>query len=257
MSALRSTCHQSVMCGFAWRRLNTGKNVALSSGWRSHFDLHGRNVHTVVMLRHGQSTWNLEKRFTGWIDVPLTEQGEGDAADAGRLIGNRGLEFDVCFTSELERAWRTAALVLAEAGQSNVETLRSWRLNERHYGMLQGHLKDSPELTDIFGEDQIIEWRRSYHNQPPTLNDTNMVDKLPQKIINHSLSYMNPLQSQDVNPLFPTTESLKDCEARAFGYWKEVIGPRVKMGERILIVAHANTIRALVKAIDNIGDEGT
>lgn len=212
-----------------------------------------RDSHTVVFLRHGESTWNLQKRFTGWCDVPLTDLGEADAADAGRLIGNRGLQFDVAFTSDLERAWRTCALLLSAAGQSNVETVRSWRLNERHYGMLQGHSKNSPDLVEAFGEDRLIDFRMSYSHPPPAMDDkllNTLDDNLRERIKSISLAHTDPTQAN-----VPKTESLEECEARAFGYWQAIIAPRVKRGERILIVAHANTIRAMIKALDDVSDD--
>lgn len=236
-----------------------------------------RGVHTVVMIRHGESSWNVEKRFTGWCDIPLTDHGEVDAHDAGVLMGERGMKFDVAFTSTLERAWRTCAIALSAAGQSgSVETLRSWKLNERHYGALQGHLKDSPNLTKLFGEEKILEWRRSYHTAPPSLYDRDFAAAMGPESFKRATEMMNPtfLDPKHIrkphphtfnvprientsldfegNHRYPPTESLKNCEDRAFGYWNEVIAPRVKAGERVLIVAHANTIRALVKAVDKV-----
>lgn len=237
-----------------------------------------RGVHTVVMIRHGESSWNVEKRFTGWCDVPLTDHGEIDAHDAGVLMGERGMKFDVAFTSTLERAWRTCAIALSAAGQSgSVETLRSWKLNERHYGALQGHLKDSPKLTQLFGEEKILEWRRSYNTAPPSLYDPQFAKDMGPESFKRATDTMNPgfldprrapkqLTTNTFNaPQFtsseldfegdhryPSTESLKNCEDRAFGYWNDVIAPRVRAGDRVLIVAHANTIRALVKAVDQV-----
>lgn len=218
------------------------RNAALHSG---------RGVHTVVMVRHGESLWNVEKRFTGWCDVPLTKNGELDARDAGALIGSRGIKFDIAFTSYLERAWRSCGILLSEAGQSDVETIRSWRLNERHYGLLQGHRKDSPDLKKEFGEEKLLEWRQSYHECPPSLFDSSVINALSEKVLNVSREF----GSNFGEPGIPDTESLKRCERRAFGYWNDVIAPRVKEGQNVLIVAHANTIRTLVKAIDDIPDE--
>jgi 2,3-bisphosphoglycerate-dependent phosphoglycerate mutase len=245
-----------------------------------------RGVHTVVMIRHGESAWNVEKRFTGWCDIPLTEHGEQDAHDAGVLMKERGMKFDVAFTSSLERAWRSCAIALSAAGQSgSVETLRSWKLNERHYGALQGHLKDSPKLTEQYGEQKILDWRRSYDVAPPSLYDSQFAANMGPESLVRATATMNPLFLNDKTApnfvanvtdsfvadandsptqynlddicddnVYPTTESLKQCEDRAFGYWKDVIAPRVKAGDRVLIVAHANTIRALVKAVDQIDD---
>lgn len=218
-------------------------------------------THQVVMIRHGESAWNVGKRFTGWCDIPLTEDGVMDAMDAGKLIKERAMKFDVAFTSNLERAWRTCALALSCSDQGSVETVRSWRLNERHYGALQGHLKNCPKLISEFGEQNLIEWRRAYNIPPPSLRDEGIMSKLDPESVKLSNSMMDPRYfSHDGGnmtncDIFPATESLKDCEKRAFSYWKEVIAPRVKNGERVLIVAHANTIRALVKAVDRIADE--
>lgn len=216
-------------------------------------------IHTVVMLRHGESLWNVENRFTGWYDVPLTEAGKREAVDAGALIGERGLKFDVAFTSNLERAWKTCALTLNAAGQPDVETIRSSKLNERHYGALQGHLKDSQAIINAYGEDTVVEWRRSYSISPPATDNLEFLQKvgLPDTsmIILNSFLKKYSCHSNDIDDDTPKTESLKLCEERAFGYWKEVIAPRVASGERVLIVAHANTIRALVKAVDKIQDQ--
>ena len=130
-----------------------------------------RGVHTVVLLRHGESIWNVEKRFTGWCDVPLTSHGHADARDAGRLLGERGMKFDMAFTSKLERAWKTCEAALAFSGQSRVPIIHSSRLNERHYGILQGHHKDCPHLAQAFGEDRLLQWRKSFSDAPPTQKD--------------------------------------------------------------------------------------
>lgn len=148
-------------------------------------------IHTVVMIRHGESTWNVEKRFTGWCDVPLTKHGEADARDAGNLMGERGLKFDVSFTSNLERAWRTCAMALSASGQSSVETIRSWKLNERHYGALQGHVKNCPKLIESFGEERLIEWRRSYLNAPPSLFDPEIFRKIDPNGFSFNMDFMN------------------------------------------------------------------
>jgi len=213
------------------------------------------------MIRHGESAWNVGKRFTGWCDIPLTEPGITDAKDAGRLMLDRGMRFDVAFTSGLERAWRTCALALSHSDQSGVETVKTWELNERHYGALQGHLKNCPKLISEFGDKQLIEWRRAYDTAPPSLRDPGIFEKLDPESVQLSNSSMDPryfdhARGTMVNSaVFPATESLKDCEKRAFSYWERVIAPRVRAGERVLIVAHANTIRALVKAVDHISDD--
>eukprot|EP01038_Epipyxis_sp_PR26KG_P007143 gene7143-9746_t len=234
------------------------------------------------MIRHGESTWNQENRFTGWCDIPLTAAGENDAKDAGTLMGERGLKFDVAFTSTLERAWRTCALTLSEAGQSGVEVVRSWKLNERHYGALQGHLKTCPKLIEAFGNEKIMEWRRSFHTAPPSMYDVDILKMIGSDALQTCTSLVNPNyinlhalertqrelahnhdskghnaeNNTDVfNHTYPATESLLQCQERAYGYWKDTIAPRVRNGERVLIVAHANTIRALVKAVDHIDDD--
>lgn len=203
------------------------------------------HLHTVVMIRHGESLWNVENKFTGWCDVPLTPNGEADARDAGELLLSRGLKFDVAFTSNLERAWRTCAIILSSSAQSHIENVRSWRLNERHYGILQGHNKDCNTLAAAFGDEQLMEWRKSYHKSPPGLGDKDALKKLGFDALKISTSQMNPRyldpkifnsevrensfdESDEVIDLplasdFPKTESLKQCEMRAFGYWNEVI----------------------------------
>jgi bisphosphoglycerate-dependent phosphoglycerate mutase family 1 len=127
------------------------------------------------MLRHGESIWNVEKRFTGWCDVPLTSHGHADARDAGRLLFERGMKFDVAFTSKLERAWKTCESALAYSAQPNVPIVHSRHLNERHYGILQGHYKDCPHLAAAFGEERIMQWRKSFNDSPPTRNDIGLL----------------------------------------------------------------------------------
>ena len=226
-------------------------------------------VHTVTLLRHGESLWNVEKRYTGWCDIPLTSNGEMDAHDAGVLMGERGMKFDIAFTSSLERAWRTCDIALGAAGQSEVKTVQSWKLNERHYGAMQGHSKDSRRLNDVFGEATVIDWRRSYSSAPPSLYDPDFIMKMGLEGLRDSMSHVKEefLDRKKINQLmtsqrptmeepseYPSTESLKECEHRAYGYWNEVIAPHVRAGQRVLVVAHANTIRALVKAVDDIDD---
>jgi 2,3-bisphosphoglycerate-dependent phosphoglycerate mutase len=203
-----------------------------------------------------------------------------DAKDAGMLIGERKMQFDVAFTSNLERAWRTCAVALANSNQSGVEVIRSWRLNERHYGALQGHEKNSEQLMTTFGEEKVIDWRRSYTGSPPHLYNIEFLQKMGPLSLETCTSWMNPkylnrekyfncrrvLKSENTisnkflnelgeSNLFPTAESLKQCQERAYSFWTSTIAPRVKSGEKVLIVAHANTIRSLVKAVDNISDE--
>jgi 2,3-bisphosphoglycerate-dependent phosphoglycerate mutase len=231
-------------------------------GWGA--NLHGKssNLHTLVMIRHGESTWNVEKRFTGWCNVPLTEHGEADARDAGELMKLRGLKFDVAFTSGLERAWRTLAIALSSSGGSTTEVIKSWRLNERHYGALQGHLKDCPTLSNNFGSDKVLSYRRSWRMPPPKMDDPVTLEKLDADSVNLARMHLDERYflrddsgNEYVRDGYPRTESLMDCEDRVVSYWEDEIKPRIARGERVLIVAHANTIRGLIKTIDNIDDD--
>lgn len=191
----------------------------------------------LVLLRHGESIWNLENRFTGWCDVPLTKQGIEEAIEAGAILALRNHKFDVAFSSELQRAFETCELALEKINENNAnkcEVIRSWRLNERHYGSLQGRKKDDPHLQKIYGEDNMVEWRRSYAARPPEMEE------------DHPFF---------IPPPAPLTESLQDCLARTSDFYEESIKPRLLAGEKVLVVAHANTIRALVKTVDDISDE--
>ena len=196
---------------------------------------------TLVLLRHGESTWNKENRFTGWIDVPLSPQGEEEARRAGRLMKAEGLAFDVAYTSLLERAIKTMWLALAEMGLENIPVFRSWRLNERHYGALQGLNK--AETTAKHGEAQTKIWRRSYDIPPPPLSADD--PRHP----SHDARYAG-LDPTDL----PATECLQDVVARFMPLWKGTIAPTIQRGERVLIVAHGNSLRALVKHLDTISD---
>jgi len=192
------------------------------------------HTHTLVLLRHGESIWNREKRFTGWCDVPLTAEGEEEAMEAGKILGMRGFTFDIAFTSELVRAHRTCDLVLKSASLPSTKCVRSWQLNERHYGDLQGQGKEDPIMLETYGEDNVFEWRKSYTVPPPP---------------------MGPSHPYWAPPPAPLTESLFDCQERVLKYFREEITPRMHNGSQVLIVAHANTIRALVKVLDSISDE--
>lgn len=197
---------------------------------------------TLVLLRHGQSTWNLENRFTGWTDVGLTEQGEQEARDAGRLMAEAGLEFDVVHTSLQLRAINTANIALEEMGLHWLPVKRHWRLNERHYGALQG--LDKKETAERHGKDQVFEWRRSYDIPPPPLEISD--DRHPV----HDRRYA------DLPPdLLPATECLKDVVERMLPYWYDQIVPDLRDGKRVVIAAHGNSLRALVKHLDGISDE--
>lgn len=198
-------------------------------------------MHKIVLLRHGQSTWNLENRFTGWTDVDLSDQGRAEAAAAGKLLREEGFEFDLVYTSVLKRAIRTMWLALDELDQMWLPVIRDWRLNERHYGGLQGLNK--AETAEKHGEEQVKIWRRAFDIAPPPLEESD--DRYP----GHDRRYAG-LSKEEL----PLTESLKDTIARFVPYWNDVIAPQVKSGRRVLIVAHGNSLRALVKHLDNISD---
>jgi 2,3-bisphosphoglycerate-dependent phosphoglycerate mutase len=198
-------------------------------------------MHTVVLLRHGESTWNQENRFTGWTDVDLTAKGRDEAAEAGRLLRAAGLTFDIAFTSVLKRALRTCWITCDEMDLLWIPVEKSWRLNERHYGALQGLNK--AETAARHGEEQVKIWRRSYDIPPPALSpdDERSPGRDPRY---HGLAQAD----------LPATESLKDTVARFLPYWHETIAPAVGSGQRVLIAAHGNSLRALVKYLDNISD---
>lgn len=199
-------------------------------------------THTLILLRHGQSTWNLENLFTGWTDVGLTEQGMLEARTAGRLMAEAGFHPDILFTSVLTRATETADLALEEAGWEDIPTERSWRLNERHYGDLQGLNKK--ETADKFGAEQVLAWRRSYDTPPPPL------DEADERHPSHDARYA------DVDPaILPATECLADVVERMLPYWFDHIVPVLREGKTPLVVAHGNSLRALVKHLDNISEE--
>lgn len=196
----------------------------------------------LVLLRHGQSQWNLENRFTGWTDVDLTTQGRAEAQSAGQLLKAEGFGFDVAYTSLLTRAIRTNWIVLDELQLLWIPVIRDWRLNERHYGALQG--LDKAETAAKHGEAQVKIWRRSYDIPPPPLT----VDD--PRHPSHDPRYAG-LAASDL----PGTESLKDTVARFLPYWHETIAPAIRAGRRVLITAHGNSLRALVKYLDHISDE--
>ena len=196
----------------------------------------------LVLLRHGESLWNLENRFTGWTDVDLTPQGEQEARDAGQILMAEKYEFDIIHTSVLTRAIRTMEICLKEMDISDILIMYNWRLNERHYGALQGLNK--AETAEKFGEKQVHVWRRSYDTPPPELDlDDERHPRFDERYKNMS--------AEDL----PATECLKDTVERFLPYWHEQIAPDIKSGKKVLIVAHGNSIRALVKYLDNISDE--
>jgi 2,3-bisphosphoglycerate-dependent phosphoglycerate mutase len=198
-------------------------------------------MYKLVLIRHGESTWNLENRFTGWTDVPLTETGVIQAKQAGKLLKDAGYEFDLCYTSVLKRAIWTLWHCLDEMERTWLPVIKHWRLNERHYGALQGLNKG--DMAKQYGDEQVLIWRRSYDTPPPALEAN---DPRGQR---QDLRYAG-LNANDI----PLTECLKDTVARVLPYWNESIAPAIKSGQRVLIAAHGNSIRALVKYLDNIGD---
>lgn len=196
----------------------------------------------LVMLRHGESAWNLENRFTGWTDVDLTEQGVREAHQAGRLLREGGYFFDLAHTSVLKRAIRTLWITLDEMDRMWIPVYRSWRLNERHYGALQGLNKR--ETAEKYGMEQVHIWRRSYDIPPPILDEAD--ERFPGR--DPRYAGLKPGEA-------PRTESLKDTLERVLPYWHETIVPDLRAGKRILIAAHGNSMRALVKYLDKIPDE--
>ena len=197
---------------------------------------------TLVLLRHGESTWNRENRFTGWTDVDLTERGVAEARRAGRQLREEGLEFDVAYTSVLKRAIRTLWIALDELDQMWIPVHRSWRLNERHYGALQGLNK--AETARKYGDQQVLMWRRSYDTPPPAL------DSSDERFPGGEPRYAD-LDARDI----PLTECLADTVARFLPFWHQAIEPDVRAGKRVIISAHGNSLRALVKYLDHVSDQ--
>ncbi|MBS5947479.1 MAG: phosphoglyceromutase [Winkia neuii] len=196
-------------------------------------------TYKLVLLRHGQSEWNAKNLFTGWVDVPLSEAGREEAVHGGELLKKEGIVPDLLFTSMLRRAISTANLALDACDRHWIPVERSWRLNERHYGALQG--KNKKEIRDEYGEEQFMQWRRSYDNPPPQIE-------------------LGSEFSQDKDPRYqgepiPATECLKDVLERMLPYWEQTILPAVKTGKTVLVAAHGNSLRALVKHLDGISDE--
>ena len=198
-------------------------------------------MYKLILLRHGESAWNKENRFTGWTDVGLTEFGCEEARRAGRLLAAEGYDFDLAFTSVLKRAIKTLWLALEEMDRMWLPVRHSWRLNERHYGALQGLNK--AETAAKFGEKQVLEWRRSYDVPPPALEPGDP---------RHSRG--DPRYAELSASEIPATECLKDTVARFIPYWQDSIAPAVRTGRRVLVAAHGNSIRALIKYLDNMSD---
>jgi 2,3-bisphosphoglycerate-dependent phosphoglycerate mutase len=199
-------------------------------------------MHTLVLLRHGESEWNRENRFTGWTDVDLSEKGRKEAHAAGEILYQQGFAFDIAYTSVLKRAIRTLWIVLDEMDQMWIPVKRSWRLNERHYGALQGLNKS--ETAAEFGDEQVHIWRRSYDIPPPALkeDDPGSPARDPR---------YRDLRREEI----PRTECLRDTVDRFLPYWEEEIAPVIRSGKRVIIAAHGNSLRALVKHLDGISDE--
>ena len=198
-------------------------------------------MHKVVLLRHGESEWNRENRFTGWKDVDLSEKGRAEAREAGRLMKDAGFAFDIAFTSVLTRAIKTLGIALDEMDQLWIPVIKHWRLNERHYGALQGLNK--AETAAKHGEDQVKVWRRSYDIPPPAMSPDD------ERYAGRDRRYRD-LQGGEI----PGAESLKDTVARFLPYWHDTIAPAIKGGKCVLIAAHGNSLRALVKYLDNVGE---
>jgi len=198
-------------------------------------------TYTLVLLRHGESEWNAKNLFTGWVDVPLNDKGRAEGVRAGELMRDAGLEPDVVHTSLLRRAINTAATALDVVDRHWIPVRRSWRLNERHYGALQG--KNKKETLEQYGEEQFMLWRRSFDVPPPPLDDDS------------EWSQAGLPQYADLGDELPRTECLKDVIARFLPYWESAIVPDLRAGRTVLVAAHGNSLRALVKHLDSIGDE--
>jgi 2,3-bisphosphoglycerate-dependent phosphoglycerate mutase len=198
-------------------------------------------MYKIVFMRHGESTWNLANRFTGWVDVDLTDKGINEAKSAGRVLREAGFKFDLAYTSVLKRAIRTLWLALDEMDQMYLPIKNDWRLNERHYGALQG--LDKGETAAKYGDAQVLVWRRSYDTPPPALDETD-----------DRASFNDPRYAGLPKEQIPLTECLKDTVARVMPVWEEEIAPAIRAGKQILISAHGNSLRALIKMLDNISD---
>ncbi|AYZ73455.1 2,3-diphosphoglycerate-dependent phosphoglycerate mutase [Fusobacterium necrophorum] len=196
----------------------------------------------LVLVRHGQSEWNLQNRFTGWVDVDLSEMGIREAKDAGKALLSQKINLDLCFTSYQKRAIKTLQYILEELDMLYLPVLKTWKLNERHYGALQGLNK--AETAKKYGEEQVHIWRRSFDIQPPAM------DKEDERSARKDPKYKELKDSE-----IPLAESLKDTIARVLPYWNENISPEIRKGKNILIVAHGNSLRALVKHLLEISDE--
>lgn len=200
-------------------------------------------MYKIVLLRHGESVWNKENRFTGWTDIDLTEKGMAEAKMAGELLRKEGYVFDRGYTSVLKRAIKTLHLVLEELDALWLPVTHSWRLNERHYGALQGLNK--AETAAQYGDEQVLAWRRSYATPPPPLGEGDP-----------RLTFDDPRYALLPHAQYPRAECLKDTVARFVPYWETQIAPEILVGKRVLIVAHGNSLRALIKYLDEVSDDG-
>ncbi len=196
----------------------------------------------LVLVRHGQSMWNLENKFTGWTDVELSEQGIQEAKEAGKVLKENGFNFDIAYTSVLKRANETLNYILEELDQKDIPVKRCWKLNERHYGALQGLNKE--ETKQKYGENQVLLWRRSIDVKPPELSEDD--ERYP----GNDSKYINLTKEE-----LPTTENLLDTIKRVVEYWNSDIKKDIERGKRVIIVAHGNSLRGLIKYLDNISDE--
>jgi 2,3-bisphosphoglycerate-dependent phosphoglycerate mutase len=199
-------------------------------------------MHTLVLVRHGQSSWNLENRFTGWTDVPLTPLGAAEAAQGAELLLDAGYDFDICHTSLLSRAIATLDIILRSMDRAWLPVTKSWRLNERHYGALQGLNK--AETARKYGDEQVLVWRRSYSTPPPALTPDD--PRYPGR---------DPRYAGLSKEELPLAESLADTVARVLPYWDGVVAPQIRAGQRVLIAAHGNSLRALVKHLDQLDEK--
>jgi len=199
-------------------------------------------MNKVVLLRHGESNWNKENRFTGWTDVDLSEKGIEEAHSAGQTLKNDGYSFDIAYTSVLKRAIKTLWITLEDMDLMWIPVIRNWRLNERHYGALQGLNK--AETAKKYGDEQVLVWRRSYDTQPPAL------EKSDERYPGNDPRYKELKEAE-----LPLSECLKDTVARFVPYWEQTIAPSIKQGKKVLITAHGNSLRALVKYLDNIPED--
>jgi 2,3-bisphosphoglycerate-dependent phosphoglycerate mutase len=199
-------------------------------------------MYTLVLLRHGESTWNRENRFTGWTDVDLSEKGVDEAREGARLLAAEGFDFDVAYTSVLKRAIRTLWITLDEMDRMWLPVHRHWRLNERHYGALQGLNK--AEMAERFGEEQVLIWRRSYATPPPAL------EREDPRFPGFDRRYAGLTADQ-----LPVSEALQDTVARVLPLWHDTLAPLIRSGQRLLIAAHGNSLRALVKYLDDVSEQ--